>query len=145
MLQSIYNLLLLKLHVSLNSCVLKSDILFHIFLFPHSGFCIIWFYCIIFYRNHRYFIVLYRSLLFCAVYGFLKWKMIRDNGFTAISCFISVSPKFGGRIYTNFPVFLDWIIWVIEGLLRLYIKIFSLVFSVFIIQQVYTSWTCKFN
>ena len=32
----------------------------------------------------------YRDLLFYRVYGFLKWKMIRGNGFTAISCFIFV-------------------------------------------------------
>ena len=36
-----------------------------------------------------------------------KWKMIRGNGFTATSCFIFVSPNFSGRIYTNFPVFLE--------------------------------------
>ena len=41
------------------------------------------------------------------VYGFLKWKMIRGNGFSAISCFIFVSPKIGGCIYTNFPVLLE--------------------------------------
>ena len=51
--------------------------------------------------------VLYIDLLFYAVYGFLKWKMIRGNGFMAIFCFIFVSPKFGGRIYSNFPVFLE--------------------------------------
>ena len=34
-----------------------------------------------------------------------------SNGFTAISCFIFVSPEMGGCIYTNFPVF--------EGLHRL--------------------------
>ena len=51
--------------------------------------------------------VLYRDLLFYSVYGFLKWKMIRGNGFTATFCFISVSPKFGGRVYTNFSVFLE--------------------------------------
>ena len=45
--------------------------------------------------------------------------MIQGNGFMAISCFIFVSPKLAGRIYTNFSVFLEWIIWVIEGLLRL--------------------------
>ena len=33
-----------------------------------------------------------------------------------ISYFIFVSPKFGSRIYTNYPVFLEWIIEVIEGL-----------------------------
>ena len=38
----------------------------------------------------------------------------------AISC-IFVSPEFGGHIYTNFPVFLDWIIWVIEDLLKLHL------------------------
>ena len=57
--------------------------------------------------------VLYSDLLFYSVYGFLKWKMIRGNGFTAISCFIFVSPKIGGRIYTNFSVF--------EGLQRLHL------------------------
>ena len=50
---------------------------------------------------------LYRYFLFYAVYGFLKWKMIGGNGFTAIFCFTFVSPKFSGRIYTNFPVFLE--------------------------------------
>ena len=62
--------------------------------------------------------MLYRDLLFYSVYGFLKWKMIRGNGFTAVSRFIFVSPKIGGRIYSNFPVFLEWNIWVIEGLQR---------------------------
>ena len=66
-------------------------------------------------------LVLYRDLLLYTVYGFLKWKMVQGNGFMAISWFISVSPKFGGCIYTNFPVFLGWIIWVIEGLLRLHL------------------------
>ena len=51
--------------------------------------------------------VLYRDLLFYAVYGFLKWEMIRCNGFTTISYFIFVFTKFGGRIYTNFLVFLE--------------------------------------
>ena len=49
----------------------------------------------------------YRDLLLYAICGFLKWKMIRVNGFKAISCFIFVSPKFGGCIYTNFTVFLE--------------------------------------
>ena len=51
--------------------------------------------------------VLYRDLLFYSVYGFLKWKMMRGNGFTAISYFVFVSRKIGGRIYTKFPVFLE--------------------------------------
>ena len=28
----------------------------------------------------------------------------------AVSCFIFVSAKIGGRFYTNFPVFNEWII-----------------------------------
>ena len=48
--------------------------------------------------------VRYRDLLLYGVYGFLKWKMIRGNGFRAISCLIFVLPKFGGRIYTNLGV-----------------------------------------
>ena len=52
----------------------------------------------------------YRDLLSYAVYGFLKWKIIGDNGFTAISCLTFVSPKIGGRIYKNFPMFLQLII-----------------------------------
>ena len=51
--------------------------------------------------------VLYRDLLLYSVYGFLKWKIIQGIGFTAISCIIFVSPKIGGRIYTNLPVFLE--------------------------------------
>ena len=47
--------------------------------------------------------------------------MIRGNGFTEISCFICVSTKTDDHIYANFPVFLEWIIWVIEGLQRLYL------------------------
>ena len=50
--------------------------------------------------------MLYKDLLFYAVYGFLKWKMIRGDRFTAISCFNFLSQKFTGRIYTNFAVFL---------------------------------------
>ena len=45
--------------------------------------------------------------------------MIRGNGFMAISYFIFMSPKIGGGIYTNFSVFIEWIIWVIEGSQRL--------------------------
>ena len=44
-----------------------------------------------------------------------------SNGFTVISCFIFVFPKIGGRIYTNVPVFLEWINWVIEGLQTLHL------------------------
>ena len=33
-----------------------------------------------------------------------------------ISYFIFVSSKFGSGIYTNYPVFLEWIIAVIKGL-----------------------------
>ena len=51
--------------------------------------------------------VLFRDFLFYAVYGFLKWKMMQNNEFMAISCFIFVFPRFGGRIYTNFPVLLE--------------------------------------
>ena len=47
--------------------------------------------------------------------------MIRGNGFTEISCFIFLSPKIGARIYTNFPVFIEWIILVIEDLQRLHL------------------------
>ena len=65
--------------------------------------------------------MLYGGLLFYWDYGFLKWKMIRDNGFKAISCFIFVSPEIGGRIYTNFPVFLEWNICVIKGMERLHL------------------------
>ena len=45
--------------------------------------------------------------------------MIWSNEYTEIPCFIFASPKIGGRIYTNFLVFIEWIIWVIEGLHRL--------------------------
>ena len=38
-----------------------------------------------------------------------------------ISCFIFVSPKIGGRIYTNFLVFIEWIISVIKGLQKLHL------------------------
>ena len=31
--------------------------------------------------------MLYKDLLFYAVYGFLKWSMIRGKGFMAMSCF----------------------------------------------------------
>ena len=51
--------------------------------------------------------MLYRDLLFYSVYGFLKWKMIPDNGFMAISCFHFVSSKIGVRIYTHFPVLFE--------------------------------------
>ena len=51
--------------------------------------------------------MIYRARLFYAVYGFLKWKMIRGKGFAAMSCFIFVSQKCSGHIYTNFPVFLE--------------------------------------
>ena len=47
--------------------------------------------------------------------------MIWSNGYTEIPCFIFVSQKIGGRIYANFPVFSEWIIWVIEGLHRLHL------------------------
>ena len=43
---------------------------------PHSRFCTIWFYCIMFYRYHKFYKVLYRDFLFYAAYGFLKGKMI---------------------------------------------------------------------
>ena len=43
-------------------------------------------------------LVLYKDLLLYTVYGFLKWKLIRGNGFMVISCFIFVSPKFGGSV-----------------------------------------------
>ena len=59
------------------------------------------------YRSNIFYRVLYRDLLFYTVCGFLKWKMIRGNGFMVISCFIFVSQKFGVRIYSNFPVFLE--------------------------------------
>ena len=36
--------------------------------------------------------------------------MIQGNGFTAVSYFIFVSRGISGRIYTNFPVFTEWII-----------------------------------
>ena len=49
------------------------------FLLPHSRFCIIWFYCIMFYSERRYFIKCCRDLLFYAVYGFLKCKMIQGK------------------------------------------------------------------
>ena len=62
--------------------------------------------------------VLHRDLLFYSVYCFLKGKITLSNGFTAKSFFIIVSPKIGGPIYTNFPVFIEWIISVIEGLQR---------------------------
>ena len=56
-------------------------------------------------------LVLYRDLLLCTVYVFfLKWTMIQGNGFVAISCFIFVSPKLNGCIYTIFSAFLGWII-----------------------------------
>ena len=48
--------------------------------------------------------MLHRDLLF---YGFLKWKMTRGNGFMA--CSILCPKKFGGHIYTYFPVFFGWI------------------------------------
>ena len=51
--------------------------------------------------------VLYRDLLFYTIYAFVKWKIIRGNGFAAISCFMFVSPKFDGRIYTNVPMFFE--------------------------------------
>ena len=44
--------------------------------------------------------------------------MIQDNEFP---CFIFVSLKIGGRIYSNYPGFLEWVIWVIEGLQRLHL------------------------
>ena len=47
--------------------------------------------------------------------------MILDNGFTAISCFIFLSPKSGDRIYTNFPEFIELIIWVIKSLQMLHL------------------------
>ena len=47
--------------------------------------------------------------------------MIWDNGFTEISCFSFVSLKIGGPIYTDFPMLLEWIIWIIEGLRRLHL------------------------
>ena len=39
----------------------------------------------------------------------------------AITCFIYVSLKFVGCVFTNFSVFCEWIIWVIEGLLSLHL------------------------
>ena len=86
----------------------------HPILFLHSGFCIISFNVLSFIEILE---MLCRYILFYAVYGFLKLKMILDNRFMANSCFIFESSKFGGRIYTKFPVFLEWIIWVNEGLL----------------------------
>ena len=81
------------------------------FLFPPSAFCIRWYYCIIFHRDHR-------DLL---LYGFLKWKMTQENGFMAISWSFLCPKKIVGRIYTYFLVFLGWITWLIEGLLRLHL------------------------
>ena len=37
--------------------------------------------------------VLYRDPLFYAVYAFVKWEMIRGNGFMATYSFIFVSPN----------------------------------------------------
>ena len=47
--------------------------------------------------------------------------MIWDNGFKEISCLSFVFPKIGGTIYTNFPVLLEWIIWIIKELRRLHL------------------------
>ena len=98
-------------------CLLKQDSVSP-FYFPHSGFWILWYYCIIFHRDHKYFIVLHRDLL---LYGFLKWKITRGNGFMAVSCSILCPKKINGRIYTSFPVFLGRITWLFEGLLRLHL------------------------
>ena len=51
--------------------------------------------------------------------------MIQGNGFMAMSCFIFVSPKIGGRSYTNYPVFLELIIWGTEGLQWLHLTEFA--------------------
>ena len=69
-------------------------------------------------------LVLYRDLLLYVVYGFLKWKIVQGNGFMTISCCTFAFPKFGGYIFANFQVFLRWIIWVIESMLRLHLTKF---------------------
>ena len=63
----------------------------------------------------------YGIFLFYAVYRFLKWKMLRSNGFRRIIFFIFLSPKFVGRVFTNFPVFHKLIVWVNEGFLSLHL------------------------
>ena len=38
------------------------------FLFPHSWFCIIWHYCIIFHRDHECFIKCFIEIFYCMVF-----------------------------------------------------------------------------
>ena len=75
---------------------------FFLTLFP-----VIWFYCIIFYilLYNTTIIVLYGDLLFYSVYSFLKWKMIKGYGFTAISCFIFVPKNWWLHLYKLFIVY----------------------------------------
>ena len=63
--------------------------------------------------------VLYRDLLLYSLW-FSKMKndpriRIRIHGNPLLYLCLK---NFGGRIYTNFSVFVEWIVWVIEGLLR---------------------------
>ena len=43
-------------------CLIKQDSVSP-FLFPHSGFCIIWYYCIIFHRDHKHFITCFIEII----------------------------------------------------------------------------------
>ena len=48
------------------------------FFFTQSGFCIIWFYSTIFYKDHRYFIVIFYSMQFM-IFENRKWSEVMDS------------------------------------------------------------------
>ena len=49
------------------------------FLFPHSWFCIIWYYCIIFHRDHKCFITCFIEIFYCMVSKNEKWSEEMDS------------------------------------------------------------------
>ena len=48
-------------------CLIKQDFVSP-FLFPHSGFWLIWYYCITFHRDHIYFITCFIEIFWCMVF-----------------------------------------------------------------------------
>ena len=59
-------------------CLLKQDSV-SLFLFPHSGFYIIWYYCIIFNRDHIYFIKCFIEIFYYMVFWNETWSEEMDS------------------------------------------------------------------
>ena len=64
-----------------------------------------------------------RVMSFHPFFGLLKSKTIQDNPFLIIICLVIVSPKCVGCPFDDFPVFYEWLICAIEGLLRIHFTI----------------------